>query len=252
MKNHGLPTIQGAIIVCDADNGRLLALMDSIEITIIRTGAATGVAAKYLAKKNSRIMTIYGCGNQGRISLKAITAVRELHKVYVYDSDAEQMNKFVHELSEEIDIPIVPVTNINDALMKSDIIVTCTPSKKPFLAKKHIKPGAFIAAVGSDNEDKNELEPLLISAGKLITDITEQCATIGELHHALENGTMKRGDVHGELGEVIAGLKPGRLSDEEIIIFDSTGTALQDVAAAAIVYEKSIASEVGIKLNFAD
>ncbi|HEV8513698.1 MAG TPA: ornithine cyclodeaminase family protein [Cyclobacteriaceae bacterium] len=249
-KKHGLPTIQGVIAVCDIHNGRILALMDSIEISIIRTGAATGIAAKYLAKQNAKAATICGCGNQGIISLKALLKVRQLNKVYVYDIDSTKKIEFAESFSRE-SISITPVDDLRSATLQSDIIVTCTPSKKPFLNKEDVKPGAFIAAVGSDNEDKQELEPSLLAVSKLVTDLTDQCATIGELHHALEKGIITRSHVHAELGEIIAGKKNGRTSDDEIIIFDSTGMALQDVAAASIVYETALANKIGMKLNLA-
>jgi alanine dehydrogenase len=252
MKNNGLPTIQGVISVSDADNGRLLALMDSIEITIIRTGAATGVAAKHLARPDAKIATICGCGNQGRISLKAIMAVRHLEKIYAYDVDHLQMQKFAKELTAELNIPISPVDELSMAVKQSDICVTCTPAKTAFLGKEDIRPGTFIAAVGSDSEDKQELHTTLVASSKLVVDLLEQSATIGELHHALEEGIITRSHVHAELGEIITGRKAGRVSDDEIIIFDSTGTALQDVAASAIVYESALASAIGIELNLSN
>jgi alanine dehydrogenase len=251
MKNNALPTIQGVIVVCDADNGRLLALMDSIEITIIRTGAATGVAAKYLARHDAKIATICGCGNQGRISLKAILTVRQLEMVYVYDIDQRQKHKFAKELAEELNVSIVPVDDLGMAVRQSDICVTCTPSKKPFLNKEDVKPGTFVAAVGADSEDKQELQSSLLASSKLVVDLLEQSASIGELHHALEKGVVTREDVYAELGEIIAGHKAGRTSNDEVIVFDSTGTALQDVAASAIVYEKAVVSGIGMKVNLA-
>jgi alanine dehydrogenase len=250
-KKNGLPTIQGIIVVSDAQNGRLLALMDSIEITIIRTGAATGVAAKYLSRNNSKIMTICGCGNQGRISLKALMAVRKIEKVFAYDVDASTLNEFISEMSRAYNIAISPVDDLRSALKQSDIVITCTPAKKYFIQDGDIKPGTFIAAVGSDNEDKQEIDPVLLSKYKVVADSVDQCATIGELHHAINSGLMKIENVYAELGEVIAGLKEGRENDEEIIIFDSTGTALQDVAASAIVYERAIKLNKGQKLDFA-
>jgi alanine dehydrogenase len=250
-KKHGLPTIQGIIVVSNAQDGRLLALMDSIEITIIRTGAATGVAGKYLSRVNSKILTICGCGNQGRISLKALMSVRKIEKVFAYDVDARTLDRFVSEMSRVYNISILPVDELSSALNQSDIVITCTPSKKYFIQEGDIKAGAFIAAVGSDNEDKQEIDPVLLSKCKVIADSVDQCATIGELHHALDRNLMKRENVYGELGQVIAGLKEGRENDEEIIIFDSTGTALQDVAASAIVYEKAIKLHKGQKMNFA-
>lgn len=249
-KNFGLPTIQGIIVVSDADNGRLLALIDSIELTILRTGAATGVAAKYLSRPDSSTALICGCGNQGRVSIKCIAEVRKLNKVYVYDLDKNLAIGLASDLCKELKIEITPVDNIVDYSRQCDIIVTCTPAKKYFLNAEHIPPGTFVAAVGADNEHKQEIEPGLLKTIKVVTDSTDQCATIGELHHAIDAGIMNKSEVYAELGEIIAGIKEGRKSESEIILFDSTGTALQDIAAAAIVYEKALGSSVST-FNFA-
>jgi alanine dehydrogenase len=251
-KKYGLPTIQGVIAVCDGENGRLLALTDSIEITIIRTGAATAVAAKWLAKEKAKTATICGSGNQGRISLRAVMKVRPLEKVFVFDIDEIKAQQFAWDLSEELGISIEAVNDLKEAAMQSDICITCTPSKKYFLRREYISPGTFIAAVGADSEDKQEIEPSLLISGKIVTDITVQSATIGELHHAIKQGLTTVDDIHAELGQIIMGKKAGRESDEEIITFDSTGTALQDVAAAAIVYEKALRSKIGTSLNFSE
>lgn len=250
-KQYNLPTIQGVIVVCDAENGRLLALVDSIEITIIRTGAATGVAAKYLAQKNATIVTVCGCGDQGRISLMALLKIRNLKKVYAFDIENSQSEKFKQQFEKEIEVVAITFDDLPQALSESQILVTCTPSKQPFIHADDIAPGTFIAAVGVDSEEKQELFSELVASSKIVTDITEQGATIGELHHAIKQGLITVAGVHAEIGQVIAGKKAGRESDDEIIVFDSTGTALQDVAAAAIVYEKAIANSIGVKLDFA-
>jgi alanine dehydrogenase len=249
MKRFGLPLIQGVIVLCDGENGYPLALMDSMEITIVRTGAATGVAAKYLARPDANVATICGCGNQGRISLRALAEVRPLTLAYAFDIDEKQGERFARELSQELGIEIRGVNDLAKAVAESDICVTCTPSKEPFLKREYVSPGTFIAAVGADSEEKQELDPGLMKSSKIVVDLLEQCATIGELHHALDKGLVTRSDVHAELGEVIAGKKAGRTSTDEVIIFDSTGTALQDVAAAAIVYEKAISSGKGVVVN---
>lgn len=251
-KKYGLPTIQGVIAVFNAENGRLLALMDSIEITIIRTGAATAVAAKWLAKEKAKTATICGSGNQGKISLRAVMKVRQLDKVCVFDTDEKNAEQFARDLSEELGISIQVVKDLKVAVKQSDICITCTPAKKYFLLREYISPGTFIAAVGADSEDKQELEPSLLISGKIVTDITGQSATIGELHHAIKQGLTTVDGIHAELGQIITGQKAGRESDEEIIIFDSTGTALQDVAAAAIVYEKALINKIGTNLKFSD
>ena len=249
-KQHGLPIIQGVIAVSDASNGKLLALMDSMEITTLRTGAATGVAAKYLARADARTATIIGCGNQGKISLRALMKVRRLEKIYVHDIDPSVAHSFVNQLNNEFAISIEAVEQIAQAARESDICVTCTPSKKYFLTQEIVMPGTFIAAVGSDNEEKQELDPRLLANNKVVVDSLEQAATIGELHHAIDSEIMGRDQVYAELGDIIAGKKKGRVSGDEIIIFDSTGTALQDVAAAAIVYEKGVQSKNIFTLNF--
>src|SRR5438093_580376 len=120
----------------------------------------------------------------------------------------------------------------------ADIVVTCTPSRAAFLHS--VQPGTFLAAVGADSEEKQEIAPELMASSKVVTDVTEQCATIGDLHHAIAARRMKREDVYAELAEVVAGRKGGRDREDETIIFDSTGMALQDVAAAAIGYERAV------------
>jgi ornithine cyclodeaminase/alanine dehydrogenase len=251
VRRLGLPTIQGVVVLSDGANGYPLAVMDSIEITIQRTGAATGVAAKHLAKSDSKTVTICGCGNQGRISLRALTKVLPIERVWAYDRDQEQTQKFASELAGELRIEIKAVGDLRTAVRQSDVCITCTPSKQPFLKEDFVTPGTFIAAVGADNPEKQELEPALLSRNKVVVDVLEQCSSIGELHHALDAGVITIEEVYGELGEVIAGVKPGRTSSDEIIIFDSTGMALQDVVTAAAVYEKAVREGAGTLIDFA-
>ncbi|HEY6502895.1 MAG TPA: ornithine cyclodeaminase family protein [Chitinophagaceae bacterium] len=249
-KTNRLPTIQGIVSVFDAENGRLLALMDSIEITILRTGAATAVAAKYLSREDSKIVTICGCGNQGEVSLRSLMEVRRLETIYAFDINKQQAELFAKKLSRELKIPVTVVDDPGKAAKRSDICVTCTPSRKPFLRPEDIRPGTFIAAVGADSEGKQELYPEILATGKVVVDLLEQSKKIGEFQHRSQASQDKCITAHAELGEIVAGTKPGRESGEEIIIFDSTGMALQDVAAAAIVYEKAISGNIGNKIDF--
>jgi alanine dehydrogenase len=246
-----LPLIQGVIFLADAQNGYPLALMDSMEITIQRTGAATAVAAKYLARPDSKSILICGCGNQGRVSLQALSKIFSLERAFAYDVDRAQAERFANELSAELKIPVQTTDDLRDALKRSDICITCTPSTEFFLKQAYVQPGTFIGAVGADSETKQELEPALLAQNKTVADIVEQCASIGELHHAIASDLMTRQDVHAELGEVVAGTKRGRTSSDEIIIFDSTGMALQDVIAAATVYTKAVGRGAGRILNLA-
>jgi ornithine cyclodeaminase/alanine dehydrogenase-like protein (mu-crystallin family) len=247
----GLPTIQGVIVLCDAEKGCPLAIMDSREITSLRTGAATAVAAKHLARRDSRTVTICGCGTQGRVRVKALACVCRLQTVLAYDQSEEQALRFAREVTQDLTIVVRAVTDLAVATRQSDICVTCTTSRQPLLGSDDVAPGMFIAAVGADNPEKQELHPNLMAKSKIVADLVQQCAVMGDLHHAIEAGVVRRSDVYAELGEVIAGKKLGRESDEEIIIFDSTGMALQDVAAASFVYEKAQRQGSGIRFSFA-
>jgi len=232
-----VPRIKGVVMLADAGDGTPLAIMDSIEITILRTGAATAVAAKTLARRDARTALICGCGLQGRIQAKALARVRPIERFFALDADRERAASFAREIGAEVVEEVVP----------ADVVITCTPSRAPFLER--VAPGTLVAAVGADSEEKSELAPALLAASKVVTDVTEQCATIGDLHHAIAAGTMTRDDVYAELGEIVAGRKPGRERDDEIIVFDSTGMALQDVAAASIVYDRAVERGVGVRVR---
>jgi alanine dehydrogenase len=239
------------IVLYDGENGRPLAVMDSMEVTTLRTGAATAVAAKYLARADSKAATVCGCGNQGRVQLRALASVLPIERAYAYDRNESRAREFAEELSRELRIEVTAASDLTDAVRQSDVCVTCTPSKKYFLKREDVSAGTFVAAVGADNEDKQELDPRLFASNKIVVDILDQCATIGDLHHAIEAGVATRADAHAELGEVVTGQKAGRTSPDEITVFDSTGTALQDVAAAAIVYEKAASANRGARFAFA-
>ncbi|HYC83969.1 MAG TPA: hypothetical protein VEB86_02055, partial [Chryseosolibacter sp.] len=144
----------------------------------------------------------------------------------------------------------IPVTDWKTSLAESDICITATPAKNPFLRKEHIQPGTFIAAVGSDSEEKNELDPALLAGSYVIADRCEQAAAIGELHHAIRSGLMAANNIYGELGEIVAGKKAAPQLNGRVTIFDSTGLGLQDVAAAATVYENAIDRKTGLVFDF--
>jgi len=239
--NTGLPTIQGAVILFDATDGRPLAIMDSISITALRTAAASAVAAKYLARQECETILVCGCGGQAAAQLEALRRVRTPRRILAYDRDQSRAAAFAARFGGTL------AENLAEAARSSDIIVTCTTASRYFITRAMIRPGAFIAAVGADSERKQEIEPRLLAEAKVVTDLTEQAARIGDLHHAIEAGVMSATGVHAELGEVIAGRKRGRESADEIIVFDSTGTGLQDVAAAIAVYQNALHEETAMK-----
>ncbi len=246
----GLPNIQGTIALYDGENGYPLAFMDSIEITINRTGATTAVAAKYLARSNSRVATICGCGNQGRVQLRFLREVLPIETVYAYDLQEGIAESYAEEMGTDLGIMVTPVDDLASAVGASDVCVTCTPSKEFFLEQQWVPAGAFVAAVGADSPGKQEIDPRLMASSAVVVDILEQCATVGELHHAIAAGLMEDNDVHAELGAIIAGQRPGRTRDDEVTIFDATGTGLQDAAGAAAAYERAIADGKGHFFDF--
>jgi ornithine cyclodeaminase/alanine dehydrogenase-like protein (mu-crystallin family) len=250
-ERHGLPTIQGVIVLSRTADGRVLAVMDSIEITILRTAAATAVAARALARADASTVTISGCGTQGAIHLQAIMETRKIRRAFLHDVDPGAARKLAEQVHWAPGIVVEPTSELRDAVRQSDVVVTCTPSRAPLFAAADVRPGTFVAAVGADSEDKQELEPALLARATVVVDSLDQCATIGELHHALAAGVMTRDAVHADLGQLAAGRRPGRRTTDEIIVFDSTGTALQDVAAAALVHERARAAGVGSAMEMA-
>ena len=248
---HDLPTIQGLIVVCDGENGRPLAVLDSIDITIKRTAAASAVSAKYLARPDSSIATIGGCGQQAAAQLRAISAVLPLKKIYAFDRDRATAEKFAVAFAKELNVAIEPVTDLPAALKASDVCVTCTTATEFFVRQEDVPAGMFIAAVGADDMHKQEIDPRLMASAKVVADSLEQSCTIGDTHHAIAGGLMRREDVYAELSEIVAGRKPGRTSNDEITVFDSTGIALEDAVAAVAVYEKAVRCATALTFDFA-
>ena len=247
---HELPTIQGVVALFDATTGVPLAIMDSIALTILRTAAATAVAARYLAAQGAGTVAIVGCGAQARAQLAALCLVRSIGQAVAVDINLATAEAFAQAASAQLGIPVIASTDLLPATARSDIIVTCTTSRRAFLGTRHVSPGAFIAAVGADSEQKAEIEPALMGSSVVITDSTAQCATIGDLHHAIAARAMSLDDVRAELGDVVANPTRGRRDPAEVVIFDNTGVAFQDVVTAALVYERAVREEIGFTVQF--
>lgn len=245
-----LPTIQGAIFLCDANDGSLLAILDSIEITLQRTAAASAIAADHLAREDARVLFIAGCGEQARAHVRALREVRAFEKAFAYDIDEEKARAFAAGMQSSCGLPF-EAAGLSEA-RRSDVIVLCTTAPRAYLDCEHVAPGAFIAAVGADSRSKSEVAPLLMANAAVVTDVTEQCARMGDLRTALAAHAVTIDDVHADLGEILTGQRPGRTRREEIFIFDSTGTALQDVASAALVYERARDRGVGLDIALGD
>jgi ornithine cyclodeaminase/alanine dehydrogenase-like protein (mu-crystallin family) len=244
---RGLPTIQGVVALFDAHDGVLLALMDSIEITIRRTAAATALAASHLARRERVTVTLCGCGDQASAQLEALSQVVQIAQAYAFDLDISKAQSF--SARADLGFPIEAVRDLRRATLESTVVISCTTAKAAFLDDADIRPGTFIAAVGADNPEKSEIMPALMAKAKVVVDALDQCVMMGDLHHAIAAGAMRREDVYASLADVAAGDVAERPYPTDIVIFDSTGTALQDVACAAVVFERATAAGAGATIN---
>lgn len=235
----GLPTVQGAILLHDGSNGSLLAIIDSIEVTLRRTAAATALAARHLARPESRTLTVCGCGAQAGPQLEALRGVLPVAVGWCWDSDPDRAQAFASAAGLEVAGRLVQAT------LQSDVIVTCTSATAPFLTAAMVRPGTFIAAVGADNPHKSEIADELMASALVVVDSLDQCAAMGDLRHAVAAGRMTPADIHAELGQLVAGARPGRTDGSQVTLFDSTGVAVQDVASAALIYQRAVASGAG-------
>jgi len=235
------------VLLADASNGRPLALLDSAEITLQRTGAATAVAARHLARADARTATICGCGAQAPLQLAALRHALDIRRVFAWDIDRAAARAFAARMAAETGLVVEPVAGLREATRVSDAIVTCTPAGVPFLGLDDVPAGGFVAAVGADNPAKSEIKPELMAHAIVVVDVLDQAVVMGDLHHAVAAGAMRAEDVHAELGQVIAGTRAGRRDDDAIIVFDSSGTGIQDAAAAAVAYEVARQRGLGMR-----
>ena len=237
-KKFGLPTVMATILLTDPRNGSNIAVLDGTFITNMRTGAAGGVATKYLSRKNSRIMALIGAGMQARTQLEHIMLVRKLKEVRVHDRSEESMVRFCREMSKIYPkVIFLPEPDGKKACLGADIITTTTTAREPIIKKSWIAPGTHINGIGADAAGKQELETALTQSSKIVIDEWQQASHSGEINVPISRGKLKKRDIHAELGEIVAGKKQGRTADDEITLFDSTGLAIQDVSTAYVVYQ---------------
>jgi len=247
-EKYGLPTVMAVILLLDPETGKPVAVMDGTWITNMRTGAAGGIAAKYLARRDSKIVGIVGAGVQARTQLLALNEVLKIEEVRVCARTLAETEIF-REKMEHLGLNVVPEENIEDVVKGCDILVTATPVTTPIVKSEWVSEGTHINAIGADAPGKEELDPKILKRAKIVVDDLEQACHSGEVNVPLARGVISKEDIHAELGEIIVGKKPGRLSEEEITIFDSTGLAIQDIATATLVYEKARASDLGFEVE---
>ncbi len=237
----GGTTYGGLVLVFDAADGRLDAiLLDGGYVTDVRTGAAGGLAARLLAPERVRTVGVLGTGMQARYQLDALAAVRSFDRVRVWGRNADRAAACVDDLrarklpATDLDVATTP----EDAVREADLVVTCTASQDPLVRAEWLRPGAHVTAVGSDGPGKQELDVDVLSRADLVAvDSREQAARLGELQHGLAAGAVELDEV-AELGEIVAGRRPGRTSEDQVTVADLTGVGVQDVAAAALVLER--------------
>ncbi len=235
-----LPSIMAILIYNDPETGYPLAIMDATQITAYRTAAASAVASKYLARKNSRILGIVGAGHQAYPHIMAHLELFDLELIKVYDRSKTAIDRLINSL------PVRKLTGCSiEEAVSSDIVCTLTPSKSPILKEEWIKPGTHINAVGADAKGKEELGPSILNKAMVVVDDLGQASVAGEMNVPVSNGLYKVNQVYATLSEIMFGKKKGRADDKMITIFDSTGIAIEDIATAKLIYEKA-------SLEFAD
>lgn len=245
---YNLPTVMAVIVLIDPKNGAPLAIMGGTTVTDMRTGAAGGIAAKYLARKDSKTVGLVGAGAQARTQLMALVEVyRKLEEVRVWSRSKETKQRFVAETEQAYGnlFKLIPVETIKEAVEGADVVVTTTPSRKPLVMNKMISPGTHFNCIGADAPGKEELDPNILKRAKIVVDDWEQASHSGEINVPLSKGIITKEDVWADICEIAVDLKRGRESREEITIFTSTGLAVQDAVTAKIAYNEAIERGVG-------
>ena len=247
---HNLPTIMGTVLLADAKTGNLLAIMDGTYLTAIRTGAASGVATKHLARKDAKSVGIFGCGIQAKTQLIAICTVRNIQNAMVYDVLADQSKKYAIEMSKSLGINVQTVDSPIDAVKGSDVISTATTSTQPIFQGKWLEEGTHVNGVGSHSTTTRELDTFAINRSKVVVDSLDACLReAGDIVIPILEKSIEESHVYAEIGEIVSGKKIGRSNDNEITLFKSVGLAVQDISTANVVYELAKKNGVGKELT---
>jgi alanine dehydrogenase len=283
--NKDLPAVMATITLIDPDTGFPIAIMDGTHITKMRTGAAGAVAARYLSREDSKVAGFVGAGVQAETQLEALLIVRpELARIIAYDINEANMKNFARDTKNRYGLDVEWAGSVEEAVKNADIVITTTPVrrpivkaeyvrpgthinaigadapdkqeldtkilKQPIVKAEYVRPGTHINAIGADAPDKQELDTKILKQARIVIDNWEQASHGGEINVALAKKLVSREDIYAELGEIVTGKKRGRESSEQIIIFDSTGLAIQDVSAASEIYRKLMSDKsVAAKLE---
>lgn len=247
---HGVPSGMGTILLFDARSCALTCVMDGSLITGLRTGASGAVSVKALARRSARTISSIGTGNQARMQIRAINEVMDIAEIHAWSRNPDTLQKYKTDIEDELGIPVVIAGSKKQAVEQADILITATRGKGELVQAGWIKPGTHIVAIGTDQRGKQELDPEIFRHAKIVVDSAAQCIEKGETWHALNGGVIVNDDVHGEIGDILLGRKPGRENEEEVTIFDSTGMAIQDNTTASRIYENALERNVGTFFDF--
>lgn len=248
---HNLPTTIGKVLLQDPETGDVICIMDGGYLTAVRTGAASGVATKYLARKESgQAVGIYGAGVQAKMQLWAVAEARAISRAYVYDISNEAVGKFISEMTTKLDLGITKVDSPDKLLENCDIICTATSSATPIFDGNKVREGTHINGIGSHTPNARELDTTIIKRSKLVADSYEACLKeAGDIMIPIQEGAIDKSHMYAELGEIVTGKKPARQNDADITLFKSNGLAVQDVAAAKLVYDRAMETGIGTQVE---
>jgi len=246
----GLLTVMAKIILNEPDTALEIADLDGTHVTDFRTGAAGGLAVRYLANPSAARLGLIGAGAQARTQVAAIVKVRPIKEIVVYDRHLDHAGGFAEKMAAAYGVAARPVTTAREAVHGLDIVVTTTPSTSPVVLREWVSPGTHINAIGADAAGKQELDPAILRAARVVVDDWAQASHSGEINVPLAQGEINFDDIYGSLGEVVAGKKPGRQDPEEITVFDSTGLIIQDLALAYAVYLRAKERGLGEEKDF--
>jgi ectoine utilization protein EutC len=247
---EGLPSASGLMVLVSTETGFPRAvLLDNGYLTQVRTGAAGAIASKYLAPKKVKVAGVVGAGTQARYQMRGLKLVRDFETLLIYSLYDEEVDRYTEEMAEELGVEVRRAASVEEVVRSSSVVVTTTPSREPYLEAKWLHTGLHITAMGTDTEEKQELHPEVLAKADLpVCDLVSQCRRLGELHHTVERGLINEADV-SELGQVIAGTKPGRTKDEQITVCDLTGVGVQDTAIARLAYLKAEEAKLGLRVT---
>ena len=250
-KRFNLPTTIGKVLLQNPETGEVICIMDGGYLTAVRTGAASGVATRFLARQDkNQIAGIFGAGVQAKMQLWAVAVARELKCAYVYDISQEACAAFVKEMAPKLKLEIIPADSPKQMLDQADIICTATSSATPLFDGSQVRPGTHINGIGSHTPNARELDTAVVKRSKVVADSYEACLKeAGDIMIPLQEKAISESHMQAELGEIVIGRKPGRANSTEITLFKSNGLAIQDAAAAKLVYDKARQAGIGTEAN---